>query len=246
MSTSRPDPVGLLPPWLVRAAGVALAGHLLAVAALALAAPSGPWPTPFGRDTAAGPAFAEAVSEVTTGRYLAPLKLSHNYHFAGNRPGLPGVYFEVRLKDAAGKPLRPVRIPDPGANFWVRHRQALLAQALADDRPLSPPGGEVVAAPRQRMRTVPIWDRDADGTLRLRRVAEHLIPRDRTVYRPSEWSLVLANSYVRHLCRRHGASSGELIRHTREPILPAVLFLDEVPAGTFEGLISNFGEVSCE
>jgi hypothetical protein len=80
--------------------------------------------------------------------------------------------------------------------------------------------------------------------LRLKSVPQHLAPRDRSVFRPSEWSLLLARSYARHLCRAHGAASAEIVRHTREAIPPAVLFFDDAPPEAFEELVSTFGEVS--
>jgi hypothetical protein len=230
-----------LPAWLTRIGGGFIALHLFAVLILALAAPSGPWLTPFGSSLAEGPAFAEGIGRVAA-RYLGPLKLAHNFHFTGNRPAAPGVYFEVRLRDAAGKHLRTVRVPEEGANFWVRHRQVLLAQALVDDQPVQPRAGELVAAPNKAVESVPIWDLDGERKLRLRPVAEHLIPRDRPVARPSGWSVVLARSYVRYLCRQNGAAGGELVRHTREAVLPAVMFDDDTPAGAFEELVANFGE----
>jgi hypothetical protein len=230
-----------LPRWLTCAGGGAVAVHLFAVLLVVLAAPSGPWLTPFGSSTAEGPAFAEGLGRAAT-RYLGPLKLAHNFHHSSNRPSAPGVYFEVRLRDAAGKHVKTVRLPEEGTNFWVHHRQTLLAQALVDDQPVQPRAGEVVAAPNQTVETVPIWDLDGERKLRLRPVAEHLIPRDRPVARPSGWSMVLARSYVRHLCRQHGAAAGELVRHTREAVLPAVMFEDEVPPGAFDELIANFGE----
>jgi hypothetical protein len=63
------------------------------------------------------------------------------------------------------------------------------------------------------------------------------------VFRPSEWSLVLARSYARHLCRTHGAASAEIIRHTRDPIYPVVLFEREPAADAFQDLVASFGEM---
>jgi hypothetical protein len=234
-----------LPRGIVVLGSVVLLVHLFAVAVLALAAPSGPWPTAFGTSMALEPQFAQSISTVTTRRYLQPLKMTHNYHFVANRPALPGVFFEVRLKDRTGQEIKTVRFPDQNANFWVRHRQGLIAQALADDQPVEARPGEVIPAPNQKVKTVPIWDMTPpDPMLRLRSVPEHLIPRDRPVSRPSEWSLVLARAYVRYLCRAHGAASAELIRHTRDPIMPAVLFTNDPPPNAFEDLIANYGELS--
>src|SRR6516162_2877592 len=122
-----------LPRWLGVLASAAIVFHLLAIVVLVLGASSGPWPTPFGSSLATGPAFALPAGEAVTKRYLEPIKMTHNYHFMRNRPGQPGVFFEVRLKDESGKLLNTVRIPDPRANFWVRHRQSILAQQPADD-----------------------------------------------------------------------------------------------------------------
>ena len=232
-----------LPPWIVILGSAVVVFHLFAVVVLAVAAPSGPWPTAFGTSMALEPQFAQSISTVTTRQYLRPLKMTHNYHFPSNRPAPPGVFFEVRLKDETGELLKTIRVPDENASFWVRHRQSLLAQALADDQPVQPRAGEVVAAPGKQVQTVDIWDTAENNTLRLRSVPEHLIPRERPVFRPSEWSLVLARSYARYLCRVHGAASAELIRHTREPVMPAVMFLEDPPAGTFDELVSSFGEL---
>lgn len=246
MSPPRLDRPTPLPGWLVFAGSAVVAGHLAAVIALALAAPSGPWLTPLGPSTATGPQFAQAINQLTASHYLLHLGMKHNYHFPGNRPAPPGVYFEVLLKDKDGRPLEAVRIPDPKANFWVRHRQALLAQWLADDQDIEPRGGEVVPAPNQRVRTVEIWEPSGEKTLRLREVPEHLVPRDRPVARPSAWSQVLARSFVRHLCRTHGAASGELIRHYRQPVLAGMMFAEEPPGGLFDEIVSYFGEVKHE
>jgi hypothetical protein len=227
---------------LAAAASAAIVFHLGAVLANVLAAPSGPWPP--GGTAATPPQFAHSVNRELAPRYLEPLKLTHNYHFASNRPGRPGVWFAVRLTDESGRELKTLRFPDPAANPAVRHRQSLLALSLADDVPVVPPAGESVAAPGREVPTVLIWDVAGERELRLRAVPAHLVPRDRPVYRPSDWSLVLARSYVRHLCREYGAGKGELIRHTREAIPPAVLFEDNIPPDAFGELVSYFGEVT--
>lgn len=244
MSVPGSDAVRALPRWLVWGASAAVGFHLFALAMLVLAAPSGPWPSSFNGGMANEPAFAHAVSEITTRYYLAPLKMTHNYHFASNRVGQPSARFEVRLKDASGNLLQTLHFPEAGASFWARHRQTLLAQALTEDLPVTPRGMETIAAPNQQTRTVDLWDIAGEHRLRLRTVPEHLVTRDRPVYRPSDWAQLLARSYVRHLCRAHGAASGELVRHTREAIGPGVLFGDDLPADAFDELMSSFGEVS--
>src|SRR5262249_50912784 len=148
-----------IPRWLIVLGSVAIGGHLLAVAAGALAAPSGPWfMPPVGADVAPPPPFAQAISDVTTPNYLRHLHLAHTYRVASILPEKAGVYFEVKLKDETGALVKTVKVPDDRANFWVRHRQDLLARGLIPDLPVMPRPGEAVAAPGQEVRTVSIWD----------------------------------------------------------------------------------------
>ena len=132
---------------------------------------------------------------------------------------MPGVFFEAELKDDTGSVIKTVKFPDDKANFWLRHRQLLLARALFEDLPVQPQRGEAIAPPKQMPPSVEIWEPGQGNVLRLRAVPEHLVPRDRTVFRPAEWSRLLARSYARYLCRMHGAASAEIIRHTKDPIL---------------------------
>src|SRR5262245_32114801 len=138
MSEPQAVPPRPLPGWLLLAGSAALGLHLFAVLILALAAPSGPWPTDFGRSMSLEPQFAGAINGLTTRYYLQPLGMTHNYHFVANHTAAPDVYFEVRLSDKSGRTLKTVRFPERDANFWVRHRQHLLAQRLADDQPYQP------------------------------------------------------------------------------------------------------------
>jgi hypothetical protein len=176
--------------------------------------------------------------------YLSALHLTHTYHFAANQPRSPSIYFEAKLKDAQGQVVKTLKFPDDSDNFWLRYRESLLAQGLGNDQPFQrPPGTELLPAPGQKMPTVTIWDVTAgDPTLKLREMDEHLVPRDRPVYRPTEWSLVLARSYARYLCREHHAAAVELIRHSREPIMPEFMFLNEPPAEALKELVSTYGE----
>jgi hypothetical protein len=233
-----------LPSWLIGAGSVIVAGHLLALGVSVLAAPSGPWPTPYGRDMAEPPAFAGRTADnLVRPIYLRPLKLTHNYHFATNEGELPGVYFTVQLKGASGETLATLKFPEDGANPWVRHRESLLARSLAGDQPVQPPPGEAIPAPGQHVRMVQIWESSPDQSLRLGSVAEHLIPRNRPVSRPSDVALVLARSYARYLCRQHGAATAEITRHHREAFSPVVLFQREVPPGAANELVAHFGEL---
>lgn len=233
-----------IPRSLAALASLAIVFHIGSILTNVLAAPSGPWPTPSGGEMASPPQLAQSINRELSPDYLQPLKLTHNYHFPSNMPGRPGVWFEVRLWDKSGRELKTLRFPDTAASAALWRRHSVLAQALADDRPVEPPTGELVAAPGRKVPAVPIWDLASNGELRLKTVPGHLVPRDRPVYRPSDWSLVLARSYVRHLCREQGAAKGELIRHTREAIPPTVLFEKEVPPDAFRELISHFGEVT--
>jgi len=174
--------------------------------------------------------------------YVQGIKLAQSYHFASNHPE-SGIKFEVRLKDEAGQPMVTLRFPDPNANPWVRHRQLVAAQWLGFDQLVPPRPGEALPAPNQAVKTVVIWDGGADMNRHLREVPEHLIPRDRPVFRPTDWSLLLARSYVRYLCRTHGAASGEFVRRTRLPVGPDVLAVPEAPPGTYEDLVAHYGDL---
>ena len=240
---SHPRPDSTLPRPLVLLGSVVVAGHLFAVLSVALAAPSGPWPMQMGNSNAFGPQFARNLDEAVGPKYLSPIKMTYNYHSPTNRPEIPAIYLEVRLKDEAGKLLKTIRIPDENANYWVRHRELLLARALGEDEIAEPKNSEIIPGLNQKVRTVEYWDNVNEHTLTLREIAEHLVPRDRMVWKPSPLARVLARSYVRYLCRVHGAASGELIRHHKDPVLSAMMFLPEPPPNIFQETTSNFGEI---
>jgi hypothetical protein len=250
-----------LPVWVTLPASAAITFHLVAVIALALEASSGPWLTRFGSSPALGPQFAQVVASVTTNHYLKHLRMTHNYHFNTDRPEAVGVTFEVRLKDAKGDVIRTLKFPEATANPWIRHREALLALALGDDRPLQARPGEVIAAPNRKVDEVSYWDRSKGSTLVLARVPEHKLRDVIDEFRekqkgqpgdgpqlsgPSERSLMFARSYGRYLCRQYGAESAELIRHSRDPVRPELIFMEQIPPTAFATLDSNFGEVRRE
>ena len=247
----RPLPVGV-----TIAGSVAVGLHLAVIGCLALGAQSGPWPTPMGPSMAEGPQFVKPLTDVAVPNYLQPLRMTHNYHFMTNSLAQPGVYFEVHLKDKSGQRLRTVKFPDDKANPWVRHRQQLLAQGLAQDQPVPPPQGELIGAAGQRVEMM-VWltpdeikrivrsdvpQPAGDNELYLRKVAQHLVPRDRPVMTASDLSLTLAKSYARYLCRTQRAASAEVIRHTREAWQPSFLFIPREGVPPNDKLVCNFGE----
>jgi hypothetical protein len=152
----------------------------------------------------------------------------------------------VKLKDAKGDLVSTLRFPETTGNVWVRYLQGLFAQGLVPDQPIAPPQGEAIPAPHQQVRTVPIWDLAGEQALRLNRVPEHLIPRNRQVYGPTEWSLVLVRSYARYLCRTHGAATVEVVRHSRESLSPTLLLMGNPPPMAFTDLMANYGDLSGE
>jgi hypothetical protein len=225
---------------------LAILFHFGAVVLHALAAPSGPWPGPDGTNMGAPPTFTQTLDEPLVQGYLKPLKLTHNYHFWGNRPTAPGVFLEVKLKDANGEILSTVQFPDSTSNVWMRYLEGLFAQGLVPDQPVAPPQGETIPAPRQQVRNVPIWDIAGEQSLRLSQTPEHLIPRNRPVYGPTEWSVVLVHSYARYLCRKHGAATAEVIRHSRESISPTAFVSGSPPPMAFTDLVASYGDLSRE
>jgi hypothetical protein len=253
------QPRGALPSWAVAVGSMAILFHLTAITIPFLDTPSGPWPLPIGRSVAEPPQFAHSLAGLTT-FHAKWLRIAHSYHFVTNRPGdYPAGEFEVRLTDDAGKVLRTVKFPNPEANRWVRHRQELLAGSLALDVPVELQGGEVLPAPNARPTTMGVWllpdelamigaappsASDPKNQIYFRSIPLHLVPRDRPVMRPLELSQVLARSYARYLCREHGAARAEIIRSSRMPVPPVVLFGGEAPAQAFESSIGSFGEMS--
>ncbi|HZV07509.1 MAG TPA: hypothetical protein VE999_20660 [Gemmataceae bacterium] len=247
---------GELPRWLVLVGSAAILYHLAAITLPILDMKSGPWPG----GLAEAPAFAHSLRDISTvhGRYL---RIAHSYEFPSNRPSdLPGVEFEVRLKDAKGNVIQTLHFPDPHANLWVRQRQDLLARNLAPDQPLEPPRAEILAAPGQKLPTVSFWalpnelgpnagnppvsSFPENTPLHLQTMEYNNVPRYRQLMRPTDLALVLERSYARYLCRKYNAASAEVLRHTREPVSPAVLFGGEMPPHALEDLVASFGEVS--
>jgi len=234
---------GPLPRWVILGGSGLIVFHFLAVGAVVLAAPSGPWPMNFGAGTALGPPFAAAINQFTAPRYLRPLHMTQDYHFASNVSGRASVFFEVHLKDQAGKVVKTLKFPDDKASFYVRHRQRLLAQGLDNDLPVQPPQGEQVFPSGQGPPTVHLWHGvEGDPILRLTKVSELELPRNRPLSRPSEGSVLLAQAYARYLCREHGAASAEVVRHSRNALLPDILFVSPVPAEAFTDQVCIFGE----
>jgi len=233
-----------VPRWLVIVSSLVIGFHLLAVLVNALAVWSGPWPVMDGPPMATPPQFAVTLHS-RTGDYLQAVRLTHNFHFTTNRAALPTVYGEAKLRDDEGKEVAVVRIPDPNANRWVRHRQEVLIRGLGDDQPVAPPGTEIIPAPGQKAPEQELWQaaENEPRNLRLVRVPSHLVPRDRPMLAPSPMAITLANSYARYLCRAHGAASVEFVRRSRDAIPPRILFEDNVPAGALDELVSNFGEL---
>ncbi len=234
---------GGLSSWQLAFGSIVIGGHLLAVLVMMLAVPSGPWPTADGNGLSTPPQFAYSLSSLIPSSYLQSLGMADRAgHLSGN-PAMIGVSIELRLEDADGRPLTTLRLPDPNRNWWVRHRQGLLARALADDLPVAPPEGEMIAGPGQAVPSTAVWELSTNGELELRELPEHLLPRDRPMFRPSEKSLLLVRSMSRHACRAHGAARAEVIRHTQQPIPPAVMFLPNPPPSTAAGsLVSRFGK----
>ncbi|QDU61386.1 hypothetical protein Pan216_22420 [Planctomycetes bacterium Pan216] len=236
-----------IPYWLRGVVSLLAAGHLGAVAVMTLAAPSGPWAVAQGADWATPPQLAQFGAE-KVGPYLDSLKMTHNYHFAENfissQPdGGPDARFRAKLLDADGKTIDELTFPDPKAWGTVRHRQRLLARALAEDELVVPTEGEMVPAANQRVERVLIWQMGEGQRGAVKAVPRHLVPRDRPTLGPSRSSMILASSYARHLLRHHDAAAVEISRTSRPSIPPDVLFLDGVPQeAAFDDSTVTFGE----
>jgi hypothetical protein len=227
-----------LPRWAVLLGSIAVAFHLFLLLIHVIAAESGPWLTQDG-PTPAGPPYFAALINSRMYKYFQTLHLTHNYHFASNQTDTPAVVFEVKLKDRKGKELETVKFPQEKANFWVRHRQSMLAKSLGDDQPVQAPRTNA-----QPPRLFTIWNGEA--TLKVEEVPDYKMSRDRPLFRPSKWSMLLAKSYARYAARTYAsryddAVSIEVIRRSRNPIRPEALVAGEA-VGMLDEMVSSFGE----
>lgn len=238
-----------LPRWAMVLGSIAICWHLFMLLILVVAAPSGPWPTPFGPVLPADPPYFAADINNRTRKYFDFLQLTNNYHFTSNRMDTPSVYFEVRLKDKGGRELATVKYPQENANFWVRHRQSMLAKSLGEDQPVQASRTVKIPAPGKESPVVNVWK--GEGTQKLEAVPEFELPKDRPAFRPSRWSLLLAQSYARYAGRTLGpkydeAVSVELVRHSRNPIRPESMLAGQALPETFTDLVCSFGEYPIE
>jgi hypothetical protein len=243
-----------LPKWLMVAGSIGIAVHLVALVILSVASQSGPWWLgSLGMPSQAEePEFARGMHTFLGDVYYRPLHLTNNYHFISNMPERTTVRFEVNVLDENGTSIKKVMFPDPNANFWVRHRQSLLAQGLGDDRPTNLPESERVPNPERK-----VWH-PARGDQKLGSHPENRLIDERNAMRktgdmmgfmqPSPWSEVLAASYARHVAHVYGGAKAEIIRMSREPINPAIVLPVAPPKNlfdrSFKTLVSNFGAYS--
>jgi hypothetical protein len=248
-----PFPARPLPRGIIIAGSVAIAFHLFALGVLVLAAPSGPWPTPIGLGSPAEPPeFSKEVSNTLLNVYLRPLHLTHNYHFESNMPERSFVHFEVKLRDADDKLIKTFKFPDENANFWVRHRQDLLAHGLGNDQPYQPPQSVRVPSPPAKA-----WYGETGEESKYVEKLESEWQEIRgkrgveVFYQPTDFSLLLVKSYARYLCRTYGAATAEIVRSSREPILPVILVtradegsLRVMTGRSFSTFVANYGALS--
>jgi hypothetical protein len=213
------------PRWLMIVGSVVIGFHLLAIGFRVLGAPSGPWPAPppDGPMPMGPPVFAFTVDNWTGPYYLSAIKLAHDYHFMTNRTGGREIYLEARLTDRDGKQVT-IKLPEDGANFWVRHRQSLLAAAFGEDMPYIPQGAPKVVKIGEKAPSALVWVRpDGETKETLDDVKEQDLSRVRPTMRPNSLTLLLANAYARYLCRQYGATSVQLVRYYQERIPPDVM-----------------------
>jgi hypothetical protein len=228
--TSCPDGVPI-PRWAVLAGSLFLVFHLGAVTTHVFSAPSGPWPGMEGNEPAPPPQFTALAAENVTMPYLSRLKMTHNYHFTSNRANIPAAVLDIRLLNDQGEVIKTIAFPDPQASSAVRRRQALAMRWFVEDRPIQPAQSEKIPAPGESIEVINTW-RAVEGEqrkLRMTGVPVNEIDRGQPVFGPSKWSMVVARSFARYLCRVHGAESAEFVRKSREPVPPRILFEREVP-----------------
>src|SRR5262249_45025265 len=139
-----------------------------------------------------------------------------------------------------------VQLPDEDANFWVRHRQQMVAANLGGDLEVPQPApGEQIERPGARPALLAIWDRSPDDPMWHLQDVSQLRLRDKfrepgrnRVLQPSRWAQTIAASLGRYYCRTYGAHSAEVIRIHRNPLPPDLLRLDEDDTKAF---VERFG-----
>lgn len=237
-----------LPRWLYATIGAVIFAHFVAVIARVLAAMSGPWP--IGQEGGSGevfpPQFAATIADGLAGDYLKAVRLNRDYHFTSNRPIQPAYGMQAKLRDGNGELMQTLTFPDAGANPWVRHRQKLLVNYLANDIPTRTPQSEVIPPPGQKAPELVYWRPIANSptAAELGRESVNNLPRGMMVFAPSEMEMLFVHAYVRHLRRSEGAAKVELIRVAQEPIPPAMLFDNSSGASEFEVRTFSYGDMS--
>lgn len=232
-----------LPVWLMALGSLFVLGHFIIIGARVLNVQSGPWPTPYGESTALPPQFATSITVPAFNSYLVPLHMTHDYHFMTNEVSEPEAKLEVRLFDSAGKLKETVHLPGETSNPWLAYRYRLLSLAVLRDNPVQRNFNESVN-PKDKVGNVEIWGQpDAKGISRLTRVSEQEIPQT-GASQPRPFTKVVVQSYISYLCKEHGASSGELIRRSKQAVQPSLLLLQEIPRLPFDELAVSFGKMT--
>jgi hypothetical protein len=231
-----------VPRWLVIVGSVAIVLHLGGLIVNSLASWSGPWPGPMGQVEGTPPAFAAAFQGEALGNYLKLVRFTHNYHFPTDRTDAFEFQAEFKLKDRDGNEVATVWLPDPSANPWVRHRQGLLVRSL-EDQPIPPPQSEEIAGPGRQAPELTVWQGD-ETSGKLVSMPKHLVPRDRPVAQPTDYSMLMVKALTRSLCRQHGAASAEVIRHARGPVVsPLVQLTESQRTAAHREMVSDYGEI---
>ncbi|HMP02892.1 MAG TPA: hypothetical protein PKD86_09190 [Gemmatales bacterium] len=233
-----------VPGWAKLLGSLAIAFHLLAVVVAALDAPSGPWPTPMGPQRGDPPAFAFQIAEHLTLPYAQFVKVAGAYRFESNRLEVPDIQVEARVRDAEGRVVANVKLPDPTAPLAVQYRQKLLVTWLRFDQPLPPPQSVLLAPQGGVLPKVRWWEPDGDRRMRLIEDDANSVPRNRPVMEPMPSAYRLATAVARHLCRAHGGDRAEIVRLYRDPIPPAVLVQGAPPtADELRGYQATYGDL---
>lgn len=233
------------PIWLKLIVAPLIAFHLATLVGLVLSSQSGPWVFPFGEDKAHEPFFAAKLYEATYG-YLDLLRLQDDYHFPTHRANKGTAQrLEVRLKDGSGKEIRTIRLPDPNASPWTRHRQQLLVDIIADYQAISPPEGESIPPPGAKVPMVQYWKSAGPRSMQLKSIEQHLLPRDEELHAPTPYARTAVQSLAQALVKQTGAKTAEIVWHSK-PYVGAVALMKDRPksnADEFQEYSANFGDL---
>jgi hypothetical protein len=219
------------------AASLLILFHLGSLAGLVLYSETGPWVTADGSGNAHPPFFAGQLFNfrfpkngpiaLDMSLYRQALRLTEDYRFPSNRRPEAAHRLQIHIRDEAGKTTQTLHFPDPDAWLGTRDLQQLIAHTVADYKSLEPIEGERIPPPGQTVPMAEYWQRTQDGSAaNLRRVPEHLLPRNQQLVTPTRLADLAQKSLRRWAIAKTGGADAEVVIVSK-PTFGAVTLMPE-------------------